>query len=130
MDISVQGRRAKSAEGGIGLCVKFRPDLSHYQVKGETRRLCGGEEMTRRTCSTAIGAALMAGSILTAKEGDAMRELLEASQNEKKSVMLYLKGQNIGGAVVKVAGDTVELRNREYSRIVVRIDAIDAVAMV
>ncbi len=59
-----------------------------------------------------------------------MREVLEASQNEKKSVMLYLKGQTIGGAVVKVAGDTVELRNREYSRIVVRVDAIDAVAMV
>ena len=58
-----------------------------------------------------------------------MREMLEASQNEKKSVMLYLKGQSIGGAVTKVAGDTVELRNREYSRIVVRIDAIDAIAM-
>jgi len=72
----------------------------------------------------------MASSLLSAKEGDAMREVLEASQNEKKSVMLYLKGQTIGGAVVKVAGDTVELRNREYSRIVVRVDAIDAVAMV
>jgi hypothetical protein len=44
--------------------------------------------------------------------------------------MLYLKGQNIGGAVVKVTGETVELRNRQYSRIVVRVDAIDAVAMV
>jgi len=86
--------------------------------------------MTRRTSVTVIGAALAAGSILSAKEGDAMRELLETSQNEKKSVMLYVKGQNIGGAVVKVAADTVELRNREYSRIIVRIDAIDAVAMI
>jgi hypothetical protein len=59
-----------------------------------------------------------------------MRELLEVSQNEKKSVMLYLKGQNLGGAVVKLAADTVELRNREYGRIVVRIDAIEAIAMV
>jgi len=58
-----------------------------------------------------------------------MRELLEASQNEKKSVMLYVKGQTIGGGVVKISGDTVELHNREYSRIAVRIDAIDAVAM-
>jgi len=72
----------------------------------------------------------MASSILSAKEGDGIRELLEASQNEKKSVTLYLKGQNIGGAVVKVTADMVELRNREYSRIVVRVDAIDAVAMV
>ena len=58
-----------------------------------------------------------------------MREILEASQNEKKGVTLYIKGQSIGGGVVKVSGDTVELRSREYSRIVVRIDAIDAIAM-
>jgi hypothetical protein len=30
--------------------------------------------------------------------------------------------------VVKVNGDFVELKNREYGRIVVRIDAIDAIA--
>lgn len=59
-----------------------------------------------------------------------MKELLEASQNEKKSVMLFVKGQSIGGAVVKITGDVVELRNREYSRLVVRMDSIDAVAMV
>ena len=85
--------------------------------------------MTRRTYVTVIGGALAAHSILSAKEGNTMREVLEASQNEKKSVMVYLRGQSIGGAVVKLASETVELRNREYSRIVVRIDAIDAVAM-
>ena len=85
--------------------------------------------MTRRCCVTVIGGGLAAGSVLSAKEGDAMREVLEASQNEKKSVMLFLKGQNIGGGVVKISGETVELRNREYSRIVIRIDAIDAIAM-
>jgi hypothetical protein len=58
-----------------------------------------------------------------------MREILETSQNEKKSVTLYIKGQSIGGGVVKVSEDIVELRSREYSRIVVRIDAIDAIAM-
>lgn len=58
-----------------------------------------------------------------------MRELLEASHNEKKGIMLYVKGQSISGAVVKTSADTVELRSREYSRIVVRIDAIDAAAM-
>lgn len=86
--------------------------------------------MTRRTAITAVGAALAAGSILSAKEGDTMRELLEASQSDKKSVTLYVKGQNIGGAVTRINGDMVELRNREYGRIVVRIDAIDAAAMV
>lgn len=58
-----------------------------------------------------------------------MRELFEASQNDKKGLMLYVKGQSIAGVVVKVGGDTLELRSREYTRIVVKIDAIDAVAM-
>ena len=43
--------------------------------------------------------------------------------------MVYVGAGTIGGAVVKLGSDTVELRNREYSRIVVRIDAIEAVAM-
>lgn len=68
--------------------------------------------------------------MLLGKDNDVMKELLEASQNEKKSVMLFVKGQSIGGAVVKITGDVVELRNREYSRLVVRMDSIDAVAMV
>ncbi len=59
-----------------------------------------------------------------------MRELLEGIQHENKSVTLYVKGQSIGGGVVKVTGDMVELRSREFSRIVVRIDAIDAVAVI
>ncbi len=58
-----------------------------------------------------------------------MRELLEMARNENKSVMLYLKGLTIAGGVTKVAGNVVELHNRECSRIMVRIDAIDAIAM-
>ena len=59
-----------------------------------------------------------------------MKEILEASQNDKKSVTLYIKGQTMGGLVTKINGDVVELRNREFGRIVVRIEAIDAAAMV
>ena len=40
-----------------------------------------------------------------------MREILESSQNDKKGVMLYVKGQTIGGLVVKLTADTVERRN-------------------
>jgi len=58
-----------------------------------------------------------------------MRELLEASQNDKKGVNLYVRGQSIPGVVVKISGDLVELRSREFSRIVVKIDSIDAAAM-
>jgi hypothetical protein len=88
--------------------------------------------MTRRTCFTAAAGAIAAvatTSTLIGKETNAMRDILETSLNEKKSVMVYLKGQSIGGVVVKLGADTVELRNREYTRIVVRIDAIDAAAM-
>ena len=53
------------------------------------------------------------------------QQILEASQNEKKGITLYVKGHQIGGVVTKVSADNVELRSREYSRIVVRIDAIE-----
>ena len=59
-----------------------------------------------------------------------MRELLEISKNAKKNVTLYVKGQTVTGAVVRVAGDIVELRNKDFSRIIMRIDSVDGVAMV
>ena len=86
-------------------------------------------EMTRRTCLTVVTAAVAAEPTLMGKDNHPMREILEASQSDKKSVTLYVKGQSIGGAVLKISGETVELRNREFSRIVVRLDAIDAAAM-
>ena len=85
--------------------------------------------MTRRTVFTVMAAALAANTTLTGKENEGMRELFEISLNDKKGLMLYVKGQSIGGTVVKIGTDTVELRNREYSRIIVRIESIDAVAM-
>jgi hypothetical protein len=57
------------------------------------------------------------------------RSILEASQNEKKGVTLWVKGQSIPGVVVKIDAETVEMRSREYSRIVVRLDSLDAAAM-
>ncbi len=57
------------------------------------------------------------------------RSILEASQAEKKGLMLYVKGQSLGGMVVKIDAETVELRSREYGRIVVKIESIDAAAL-
>ena len=45
--------------------------------------------MTRRTHITLLGAALAAGSTAVGKENNQMRELLDASQNEKKGVNVY-----------------------------------------
>jgi hypothetical protein len=85
--------------------------------------------MTRRTYFKLVTAAAAGELALAGKDNNAMKELLEASQNEKKGINLYVKGQTIGGVVTKVAGDVVEMRSREFSRIVVRIEAIDAAAM-
>ena len=57
------------------------------------------------------------------------RSILEASQNEKKGLMIYVRGQAIPGLVVKIEAESVELKSREYGRIVVKLDSIDAVAM-
>jgi hypothetical protein len=84
---------------------------------------------TRRTALAVLAASIAAGVPAIGKETEIMRSILEASQTEKKGVTLYVKGQSIPGIVVKVEGDMVELRSREYSRIVVRMDSIDAAAM-
>lgn len=86
-------------------------------------------QISRRTCLTVFAATIAADCTLTGKDTSNMREFLEASLNEKKSVMLYVKGQSIGAIVVKISGDIVELKNREYSRIAIRLDAIDAAMM-
>ena len=57
------------------------------------------------------------------------RSILEASQSEKKGLMLWVRGQSLPGIVVKIEAEHVELRSREYGRIVVRLDSIDAAAM-
>ena len=57
------------------------------------------------------------------------QELFDQSVKEKKGLTLYLDGQTVGGAVTKVGPETVELRNQEFSKIVVRIEEIDAVAI-
>jgi hypothetical protein len=85
--------------------------------------------MTRRTCFAVLTATVATESLLTGKENDAMKEILEASQNEKKGITLYVKGQSLVGVVTKIAGEMVELRSREFSRIVVRMEAIDGAAM-
>jgi len=58
------------------------------------------------------------------------KELLERSEKEKKGLTFYVKGQTIAGVVVKIIGsDAVEVRNQTFSRIIIRLDSIDALAM-
>jgi hypothetical protein len=83
-------------------------------------------ELTRRSCVTVLTAAIAANTSLIGKEDNAVKELLEANQNDKKGVTLYVKGQSIGGIVSRIAGcwRTAKPRVQQFSRIVVRIEAI------
>ncbi|MBI4911533.1 MAG: hypothetical protein HY823_02245 [Acidobacteria bacterium] len=55
-------------------------------------------------------------------------EVLEQSLKSGKGVLVYLGQHSVGGAVVKIGDQTVELRSREYGRIVLRLDRIEGVA--
>jgi hypothetical protein len=58
------------------------------------------------------------------------QELFEHSQKEKKGLVFYVRGQTIAGIVIRLIGNEgVEVRNQSYSRILIRLDSIDAVAM-
>jgi hypothetical protein len=60
----------------------------------------------------------------------AFQELIAMSQKDKKGLMFFVKGQQIGGAVTRVIGnDAVEVRNQTYGRIIIRLDQVDAVAI-
>jgi hypothetical protein len=60
---------------------------------------------------------------------ESFRELLERSEKERKGLNFYVRGQTIGGAVTKIGPDYVEVKNQTYSRIIIKIDSIDAIAI-
>jgi hypothetical protein len=59
------------------------------------------------------------------------KDLLELSQNEKRGLTIFIKGQTIAGSVTKIIGtEAVEVRSQMYSRAIIRIESIDAIAVV
>ncbi len=83
-------------------------------------------------------AALLLATAMTATAQDAapaakefkaeMRAMLEKSMADKKGLTFHVHGQAIGGGVVAIGTDAVVVRNQEFGRIVIKLDAIDAVA--
>ena len=56
-------------------------------------------------------------------------ELIEWSQTEKRGLTIFIKGQTVAGVVVKIiGGEAIEVRSQTYSRVVIRLDSIDAMA--
>jgi endonuclease YncB( thermonuclease family) len=63
------------------------------------------------------------------KVESAFQELFDYSQKEKKGLTFFVQGQTIPGVVTKLVGDdAIEVRNQTSSRIIIRLDRIDAVA--
>lgn len=80
-----------------------------------------------------LAAALHAGSTRAQDTAPTIEQALAAARQAQRGITLYVNGQTIGGAVVRVDTSTapgwVELRNQQYGRIVVRLDRIDAAAL-
>jgi len=58
------------------------------------------------------------------------RELIELSLNEKRGLTVYFNGQSIAGVVKNIIGnEALELRNQMFSKIIVRLEIIEAVAI-
>ena len=87
--------------------------------------------MNRRSLLPVLAGAALAATAATASasETNALMDLLSSSVKEKKGVTLYVKGQQIVMLVTKLTQEFAEGRNQQQSRIVVRIDQIDAVTM-
>lgn len=74
---------------------------------------------------------LLAASLLAsgyAAAADVFDEILEACLKDKKGAVIYVDGQSIAGRVVKVGGEAIEVSSREFPRIVIKRDRINAVA--
>lgn len=60
----------------------------------------------------------------------AVEEIFNQSLNHKKGMTIYIDGQVINGVFVKrLDANTIEVRNQTYSRIIIRVDRIDAIAL-
>ena len=58
------------------------------------------------------------------------KEMFETSRDEKRGLTVYFGGQSIAGVVVEIIGtEAIEMRSREFARIVVCVEAIDALAV-
>jgi len=61
---------------------------------------------------------------------NAYQELLNHSMENKSGLSFYVKGQVIPAIVTKIIdATTVEARNQQFGRIIIRLDRVDSLAM-
>jgi hypothetical protein len=58
------------------------------------------------------------------------KELIELSHKEKRGLTIFIKGQTIAGIVTQIIGlEAIEVRNQTFSKVIIRLDAVDAMAI-
>ncbi len=58
------------------------------------------------------------------------KELIETSEREKRGLTIFFGGQAIAGIVTQIIGtEAIEVRNQTYSRLIIRLEAIEAMAI-
>ena len=72
---------------------------------------------------------LSLGNAQATSSASGWNELFQLSQAEKKGLTFYIKGETVPGIVTKVGNDFVEVKNQTHSRILIRLESIDAIAM-
>ncbi len=87
--------------------------------------------MTRRLIPFTLATAFIAtqANAQPSASGDWIMALLRSSMETKKGVTLHVKGQAISIVVTAIGDHFVEGRNQQYSKLVVRLAAIDAAAI-
>ena len=77
--------------------------------------------------------ALCAGASHASEPAPTLEQALAAARQAQRGITLYVNGQTVAGAVVRVDTSTapgwVELRNQQFGRIVLRMDRIDGAAL-
>jgi hypothetical protein len=60
---------------------------------------------------------------------DAFRELIDLSLKEKAGLTFFMNGQTLPAVVTKVIDEqTIEGRNQQYDRIIIRLGRVNAIA--
>jgi sRNA-binding regulator protein Hfq len=57
------------------------------------------------------------------------KTILEESHQSKKGITVYVNGIGLDGYVTKIDDKAIELKSRTYSKIVVLIEKVDAIAI-
>ncbi len=85
-----------------------------------------------QTLRKLAGAGLLlvaCGAASASDAGRGIEQLLSTAQQDKRGVTLYVNGQTVAGAVLRIEpGQWVELKSQQANRIIVRLDRIDGVA--